>query len=157
ACAWPLALMLVAGVVMAELAQRLGHRPPHPAKPIRAEHGNPFRIQPALRFGALFSAVVFLSQAASAQAGAGAFLGPSLLGGLVDVATVVAPASDLLKANQIPLGSAELAVLLALGANALLKIVLAGLSGTWRFAIRIAMAFVLWGAMAAVGFWAGSR
>ena len=63
--------------------------------------GNPFRIRPALRFGALFTAVVFISKAATAKLGTGAFYGTSLLGGLVDVATVIAPAADMVQASRL--------------------------------------------------------
>jgi uncharacterized membrane protein (DUF4010 family) len=153
ACALPLALMTLAGIVMAEIAGALTRRAPHPGAVVAAEHGNPFRIRPALQFGALFTLVVFLSKAASARAGPQAFVGTSLLGGLVDVATVIAPASDLLNAQHISVQTAEFAVLLALGSNALLKIVLAAVAGTRAFTARLAIPYLVWGAAAALGLW----
>lgn len=159
ALAWPLALMTVAGIAMALavgwMASRSRHSPdsgPPPAVP-KLEHRNPFRILPALQFGALFTLVVFLSKAAAARAGQQAFLGTSLLGGLVDVATVIAPASDLLAAGKIAVRAAEIAVLLALGSNAVLKAVLAAMSGTWAFVLRVAATYLVWTAAAFVGFW----
>jgi uncharacterized membrane protein (DUF4010 family) len=155
ACALPLALMTVAGIAMAEVAAALARRAEHPAAVVKAEHGNPFRIRPALQFGALFTLVVFLSKAATARAGPDAFVGTSLLGGLVDVATVIAPASDLLNGRHITVQTAEFAVLLALGSNALLKIVLAAVSGTRPFTLRLAIPYLVWGAAAALGLWLG--
>ncbi len=155
ACALPLALMMVAGIAMAEVAAALARRAAHPAEVIKAEHGNPFRIRPALQFGALFTLVVFLSKAATARAGPDAFVGTSLLGGLVDVATVIAPASDLLNARHISVQTAEFAVLLALGSNALLKIVLAAVAGSRAFTLRLAIPYLVWGAAAALGLWMG--
>lgn len=154
ACAWPLALMLVAGIAMAWAAGWMAQRAPHPpAATEPVEHGNPFRIQPALRFGALFTLIVFVSKAAAAQAGQQAFIATSFLGGLVDVATVVAPASDLLHAQSISVRTAEYAVLLALGSNAALKVVLAAMSGTRAFVFRLAAAFAIWTAAAGIGIW----
>src|SRR6204780_1060427 len=43
ACALPLALMTVAGIVMAEVAAALSRRAAHPPAVVPAEHGNPFR------------------------------------------------------------------------------------------------------------------
>ena len=82
---------------------------------VEFKSGNPFRIVPALRFGALFTAIVFVTKASAARLGAQAFYGTSLLGGLVDVATVIAPAADLLREPQRSRSNAaERAVLLAL-------------------------------------------
>jgi uncharacterized membrane protein (DUF4010 family) len=153
ALAWPLALMTAAGIAMASVAGWMASRSPHsPAAAPRLEHGNPFRIRPALQFGALFSLVVFVSKAASARAGEQAFLGTSLLGGLVDVATVVAPSSDLLTAGKITVRAAEIAILLALASNAVLKAVLAAMSGTWSFVLRVVAAYLVWAAAGFAGF-----
>jgi uncharacterized membrane protein (DUF4010 family) len=153
ACAWPLALMTVAGIAMALAVGWMAQRWQHPTvAEARVEHGNPFRIQPALQFGALFTLVVFVSKAAAARAGEQAFFGTSLLGGLVDVATVVAPASDLLAAGKIAVPAAEIAILLALASNAALKAVLAAIGGTWAFLLRVVAAYLVWGAAAFAGF-----
>ena len=45
-----------------------------------------------------------MSKAASARLGPDAFLGTSLLGGLVDVATVIAPAADLMRRAPLSIG-----------------------------------------------------
>ncbi len=150
ACAWPLLMMSLAGIALAEILRRWPHSK---AEPIPMKPGNPFRLKPALRFGVMFTIVVFLAKAATSLLGPGAFFGTSLLGGLVDVATVIAPASDLLGANKITLGVAELAVLLALLSNAILKIIIAAVSGIPPLTVRVTLTFVLWGAAAGLGWW----
>ncbi len=155
ACAWPLALMTLTGIVLAWIAGRM-NRHAGQSEIEKADHRNPFRIRPALRFGALFTLMVLLSKWAASHPGSGAFLGTSFLGGLVDVATVIAPASDLLRMQTIGVPTAELAVLLALGANAVLKIVFAASMGTRAFTLRVATSFVVWTAAAAAGMWLGT-
>jgi uncharacterized membrane protein (DUF4010 family) len=156
ALALPLALMAAAGIAMALGVGWMAKRSQHPPEaPARVEHGNPFRIRPALQFGALFTLVVFLSKAAAARAGEQAFFGTSLLGGLVDVATVIAPASDLLATGKIGVRTAEIAVLLALASNAALKAVLAATAGTRAFVLRVTAAYLVWGAAAFAGLWIG--
>ena len=148
-CVWPLAAMLVSGVAFAEILGRWPHKHVE-AMPMAS--GNPFRIGPALRFGVLFAGVVFVSKAATATLGTGAFYWTSLLGGLVDVSTVIAPAADLLKNQKLPLMTAGIAVLLALAANAVQKILIAIAMGTREFAWRVTAAFALW-AVVGVGTW----
>jgi uncharacterized membrane protein (DUF4010 family) len=148
-CVWPLAAMLACGLLMAEILARWPHKR---IEPVPMEAGNPFRILPALRFGAMFAGVVFLSKWASATLGTGAFYWTSLLGGLVDVSTVIAPAAELLKAHSMTLAAAEIAVLLALAANAVQKILIAVSSGTREFALRVTAMFALWAAVGA-GTW----
>lgn len=146
ALAAPLAVMTLAGIALEELLRRWPHKR---LTTLEMKPGNPFRIAPALRFGALFTAVVFVSKAATVKLGTGAFYGIGLLGGLVDVATVIAPASDLLKAQQLTMIVAGGAILLALVSNALLKIAIAALSGTAAFTLRITAAFAMWTATGA--------
>jgi uncharacterized membrane protein (DUF4010 family) len=146
----PLLMMTIFGVVLAEILRRW----PHPkAQPVPLKPGNPFRIKPALRFGIMFTIVVFISKAATALLGASAFYATSLIGGLVDVATVIAPAGDLLKASRITVGTAELAVLLALLSNAILKVFITFSSGTRSIAWRATFTFTLWTIAAALGWW----
>jgi uncharacterized membrane protein (DUF4010 family) len=148
-CVWPLSAMLVCGMLVAEILRRWPHKA---IEALPMPSGNPFRIGPALRFGALFAGVVFVSKWAAATLGTGAFYWTSLLGGLVDVSTVIAPAAELLKSNSMTLATAEIAVLLALAANAVQKILVAVSSGTREFALRVTAVFALWAAVGA-GTW----
>ncbi len=150
----PLAVMMLLGIVLSQILRIWPHK--HTTAPAM-EPGNPFRLLPALQFGALFTAIVFVSKAASARLGSGAFLGTSLLGGLVDVATVIAPAADLVRAHELELGSAAIAVLLALASNAALKVVLAAMGGTARFAMLVLASFVLWAAAGTAAWWVTDR
>jgi uncharacterized membrane protein (DUF4010 family) len=147
AIVWPLAAMFFAGIVGAEILARWPHKK---IEAVPMQSGNPFRILPALRFGALFAGVVFISKAAAARLGDGAFYWTSLLGGLVDVSTVIAPAGELLKSQSMTLTTAEIAVLLALASNAVQKIAVAASSGTREFAVRVTAAFGVWSAIGAV-------
>src|ERR1700722_16747161 len=148
-CVWPLAAMLLCGVLLAEILNRWPHKR---IEQMPMQSGNPFRIGPALRFGAMFAAVVFISKAATATLGSGAFYWTSLLGGLVDVSTVIAPAAELLRKQTLPLATAEIAILLALGANAVQKILIAISTGTREFAVRVSGVFALWAAVG-IGTW----
>jgi len=101
--------------------------------------GNPLRLAPALKFGALFAAILFLSKQAS-----GAGLWVTALGGSVDADAAVLAAADL------PAGQGSLGVMLALAMNALLKTAIAAYAGNLAFALRLLAAF---GIMFAAG-WA---
>ena len=70
----------------------------------------------------------------------------------MDVSTVIAPAAELLQKNSMTMATAEIAVLLALAANAVQKILVAVSSGTREFALRVTAVFVLWAAVGA-GTW----
>ena len=142
----PLAAMTLAGIALERALRRWPHKQ---VTEVDMKPGNPFRIQPALRFGALFTAIVFISKAATVKLGAGAFYAIGLLGGLVDVATVIAPASDMIRANRLTMDVAGGAILLALVSNAALKIGVAALSGTVAFTLRVAAAFAIWAAIGA--------
>ena len=148
--AWPLMAMMLAGVAFSEI---LGRWPHKAVAKMEIKADNPFRIGPALKFGALFTAVVFISKAAAARLGMQAFLGTSLLGGLVDVATVIAPAADLLKQSRISMNEAEGAVMLGLVSNAALKTALAASAGTVGFAMRVGLTFVGWAAVGGAAWW----
>ena len=148
---WPLVAMTIFGILLSEILLRWPHKRLTELK--LSTGGNPFRLGPALQFGALFTAIVFISKAAAARVGAGAFLGTSLLGGLVDVATVIAPAADLLRAHSIAADFGALAALLALASNAMLKIFVAAVAGTPSFAIRVAAASLLWAAVGGGVWW----
>lgn len=149
-----LVTMTLLGIVLSEVLRRWPHKP---AAAAAMSPGNPFRLLPALQFGALFTAIVFVSKVASARLGTGAFLATSLLGGLVDVATVIAPAADLVRAQQLALSSAAIAVLLSLASNAVLKVILAAISGTVRLAMLVLASFALWAVAGAAVWWIAAR
>ena len=147
--AWPLGVMTIWGVLLAEILRRWPHKR---LTTLALKPGNPFRIGPALRFGALFILIVFITRLSLAKLGPGSFYWTSLIGGLVDVATVIAPAEDMLRSKTILANVAEAAVLLALVSNAILKIGVA-LSGTKAYRIRVVATFLLWAAAGLAAWW----
>jgi uncharacterized membrane protein (DUF4010 family) len=154
ALAWPLAAMTLSGAIIEEVLRRW----PHKLLTIVAiKPGNPFRLLPALKFGVFFTTVVFITKVATAQLGSGAFVATGLLGGLVDVATVIAPAVDLMGSHRISLGVADIAVLLALASNAVLKILAAAATGTRAFTLRVTATFAFWAAIGAAAWWIAAK
>lgn len=139
ASAVPLLAMTAAGTLFALVLLRAGKGDGLPAgMGLR----NPFHLMPALTFGVLFSAIVFLSKAASAALGGGAVYWVSALGGSVDVDAVVLSASNLVRGGVVGVGAAEVSILLGLLANAVVKSLIAAYAGTTGLAVRLAGAFV---------------
>jgi uncharacterized membrane protein (DUF4010 family) len=147
--AWPLGVMTICGLALVEILRRWPHKK---LTTLSLQSGNPFRIGPALRFGVLFTVIVFITRLSIAKLGTGAFYGTSLVGGLVDVATVIAPAENMLRTKAITMGVAEGAVLLALVSNAILKMVVA-LWGTRAYILRVVATFVLWSIAGVAAWW----
>jgi uncharacterized membrane protein (DUF4010 family) len=145
----PLAGMTAAGLLWGLLMDRRG-RAEAGALPVAP--GNPFRLLPALKFGALFGAILFAGKAALSAFGGGAIYWTSALGGSLDVDAAALSLVDLLLRGAIaaPVGAA--AVLLALLANAAVKTAIAFYAGTPSFARSVAGGLL---AMLAVGgaFW----
>ncbi len=114
----------------------------------RLKLGNPFALLPALKFGAIFAAVLFLSCAASAAFGESAVYWTGLLGGSIDVDAVVVTLSDLLAGSRTTLAVAFPGMLLALASNAVLKTGISLFTAPRRFTVRLAGGF---GAMFVTG------
>ena len=137
-CLIPLVAMFAASAALAwylgvkSSAMAVGAGEPPPS-------GNPFRLLPGLKFGALFAGILLLSKAAAARFGAEAVIPTSILGGLVDVATVILAASELMVSGKLSQNAAAGNIMLALAANIVLKVVLAASSGTRAFAARMAL------------------
>ena len=102
--------------------------------------GNPFRLQPALTFGALFAAVMFLSKAANAELGWRALYATSALGGLVDPGAVGITVADLFAQGKVTQQAAVVDVLVALAANIAFKTAVALFIGERAFAVRLVAA-----------------
>lgn len=115
--------------------------------------GNPFAWGPALRFGLLFTIVMFLSRAGTAELGGEAIYLTALVGGSVDVDAVLLTVAELVLGTTIPLEAAVLASLLALAANAVFKSCVGLFAGSPAFAKRMVLSFALMFA-AGFGVWA---
>jgi uncharacterized membrane protein (DUF4010 family) len=109
---------------------------------------NPFHLRPALTFGVFFSAILLLSRAAASAFGSGAIYLVSALGGSADSDAVVLSSVDLLRGGALSADAAQVSILLALAANAVVKTAIAAYAGAARLALRLAAAFTV---MFAVG------
>jgi uncharacterized membrane protein (DUF4010 family) len=135
-----LAVMTGAGLVFAYLLTQTGEgSAPQP----EFAGGNPFRLLPALKFGALFATILFLSKAGAATFGGQAVILTGVVGGSVDVDAVSVSVAELFGAGRVSGADALLAVFAALISNAVLKTVLAATSGSIRFALRVAAGFAV--------------
>jgi uncharacterized membrane protein (DUF4010 family) len=136
----PLGAMTLAGLLRGLLMGRVsGTEISQPAVNLR----NPFRLWPALQFGALFGAILFASKTAAAVFGSGAFYWTSALGGSLDADAVALSLSDLLARGSLAASTGALCVLVALLANAVVKIAIAVYSGAPSFARSVAAGFAL--------------
>ncbi len=147
----PLLVMCGTGLLLGFLIRGAWQSKAQPQEGGRnVELSNPFRLLPALKFGALFTGILFLSRAAAVSAGQGAVYWTSTFGGLVDVDSISVSLSDLLAHAQIPLRIAKDSLLLALAANAVSKSIIASYAGSLRFGGWITAGFaVMFGAGAA--------
>jgi uncharacterized membrane protein (DUF4010 family) len=136
----PLAAMTLAGLAMSLLISR---RQAQPAAGSSVPVGNPFRLAPALKFGAMFTVILLAGKAAAATMGTGAIYWTSVLGGSVDVDAVAVTMCDLVRDGRAPLGVASAAVMLALASNAVLKTGLAFYAGTRAFGWRVGSTFAV--------------
>jgi uncharacterized membrane protein (DUF4010 family) len=134
----PFAAAVAAGAVLAAFVARGTGVPPSTDR--RMSLGNPFRLAPALKFGFLFTAIMFASRAAAAELGSQGLLLTSFLGGSVDVDAVAVTLAGLVGIN---LQAAALGVMVAVVANGLLKTGLAFSAAGFGFARRVAVAFAV--------------
>jgi uncharacterized membrane protein (DUF4010 family) len=105
--------------------------------------GNPFRVLPALKFGAVFAAILFATKAAAISLGGNAVYWTSALAGSLDVDSVAVSVADLLSGGEAGLPMAFAAVMIALVMNAVFKTALAFFTGGARFGWRVAAGFVV--------------
>jgi uncharacterized membrane protein (DUF4010 family) len=126
----PLAVMTVAGLLAALI---LGRTKEAKAGPPPLTLRNPFRVWPAVKFGALFGTILFASKAGTAWFGTQAVYWTSGLAGSLDVDAVALSLADLLGRGSVTPALGVGCVLLALLANALVKTGIAFYSGAPAF------------------------
>ena len=151
----PLLAMCAAGLLLALILRDWqGLRPASDRGDRGMDLRNPFRLLPALKFGALFAAILFISRAATVNIGPGAVYWTSAFGGLVDADAIAVTLSDLLQHGKIALPAATRSLLLGLGANAVLKTIIAAYAGSLRFGWRAAAGFLVMFGAGAAALWA---
>ena len=116
--ALPLLLPVVPGLGYA-LFLKLRASRNHQAK--TTEFSNPFKLLPAIKFGVVFTAVMFVANAARVDLGAGALLACSFLGGAAEMDAVAFSVIDMHLKAGLDIRNLVLAFLFASLANTLTK------------------------------------
>ncbi|MEN6534739.1 MAG: DUF4010 domain-containing protein [Bryobacteraceae bacterium] len=133
-----MAVMCIVGLLYSFVVVRVGGKET-PAGAVAV--GNPFRLWPALKFGAVFAAIVFLSKAAAAMFGGGTVYLTSAIGGSVDADAVVLSVAGLVTSGGVAVGIGSVSVLIALAMNGVIKTAIAFYAGTRPFAWKLAGGF----------------
>jgi uncharacterized membrane protein (DUF4010 family) len=134
--ALPLGAMTVAGVVAAVL---LYWRSTADETVEPEELKNPFRLQPALLFGAVFAAVLLVSEYANDWFGTSGVYATAFFSGLADVDAMTLTLSRLAAEGTVSTQVATTGIVIAAIANTFVKVVLAWLLGTHRLGRLVAV------------------
>jgi uncharacterized membrane protein (DUF4010 family) len=113
--------------------------------------GNPFRLTPALKFGAVFAAIRFASRFGVEALGASGVYITSALAGSVDADSVVFSLSGMLREGRLLQSPAAIGVLISIAANFVLKGAIAWTTAGGSFARRLTLGFALMTAAAVAG------
>lgn len=142
----PLAAMTLtgAGVALWEYRKSRGGPTGH----ADVSFSNPFELTSAVKFGLLFTLVIFVSKAATVYLGSGGTYLASVLAGTTDVDAITLSMANLAKEGALTPGVAVTSIMLGVAANTVVKGVMAAPIGGWAFGRRIALAF---GAVLAAG------
>ncbi len=118
----PLALPLLLPAVPAlfyALYLKVRENMDHKAK--TSTFNNPFNLLPAIKFGIVFTAVMFVANAARVYLGQGALMACSFLGGAAEMDAVAFSLLDMSMKSALPVRELVLAILFASLANTLTK------------------------------------
>lgn len=147
---WPLGVFCVISVLAGTL---LLARSPLEADERRTPTlTNPLEIGAAVKFALLIALIMLLAKILAKSAGAMGVYGLAGLSGLADVDALTLSVSGM-AGRELSLANASLAVLIAVGANTLTKIAIAGLAGTARHALLVGAASVAAAAIAGLVYW----
>jgi uncharacterized membrane protein (DUF4010 family) len=135
---WILLAMAAIGAIVAFLYWRGAS----PSISSTTQIRNPLSLSPALKLGALLTAVLFVSKASLAAFGRDSVQWLGAITGLADVDAILLPVTELHQQGMIATSVASSSVLLALVSNALTKTVIAMVGGTRQFAVRVIIAFL---------------
>ncbi len=139
----PLLAMFGVGILLGLNYARASRRALRESPPARPLLRNPFSLWPAIKFGFIFTVILFLSKYGSVNYGASGAVTSSLIGGLIDVDAISISLSNLVRDGQLELTIGLVAVLLALCTNAVFKTGIAFAAGGARFGRALALAFFL--------------
>jgi uncharacterized membrane protein (DUF4010 family) len=145
AVAIPIGAMAAAGSLAALLLRGTSASPAPGAAPVH--FANPFELGSALKLGAIFVGVLILSKAAQIHFGSSGMYVASTLGGLTDVDAVTLSMARMAR-DGLPRNEAVTSILLAIGANTIVKAGMTVALGGWALGRRTLPAFL---AMALAG------
>ncbi|MEA2046752.1 MAG: MgtC/SapB family protein [Euryarchaeota archaeon] len=132
----PLASMTVTGMTLAYLLFRK-------REPIETDVAlsDPFRLSPALKFGAFFAFILLVSALASIYFGEAGTYVASVVAGLADVDAITLSMATLAK-TTLGADIAVTAITLATMTNTLVKLAITYILGTREFGMRVSLVFV---------------
>ena len=104
---------------------------------------NPFALWPALKFGVVFTAVLFLARAANHYLGNTGQMAVSGVSGLVDVDAISLTLAGFVQSGSSTARNAVIGMTLAAGVNAIFKSIIAQRSGQGAFYLRLMAGFVI--------------
>ena len=104
---------------------------------------NPFALWPALKFGIVFTIVLFLTRAAKHYLGTGGQIFVSAISGLVDVDAISLTLAGFVQSGVSTVRYAVIGLTLAAGVNAIFKSIVAQRSGQPAFFLRLMAGFVI--------------
>lgn len=136
----PLGAMTVVGAVIAAVVY---WQSTTDADDVDADLENPFRLRPALFFGAIFAIVLLVSQSANAWFGDSGVYATAFLSGLADVDAITLTLSALAADGEIPASVATTGIVIGAIANTIVKVGLAWLLGTAELGRRVTIALGL--------------
>lgn len=149
--ALPFGFALVTALVFTALLARVRSGTELPAAP----EGRAFQLLPAIVVGAGSAVIAVIAAALGDTFGDAGIVVVSSVSGLVDAHATAGTVASLHRGARMSSSMAELALLAAFSTNTLTKIVLATLSGSRSYALRVGGAVSSMAAMAWLGSWLG--
>jgi uncharacterized membrane protein (DUF4010 family) len=131
--AGPLAVMLALFVVIAAIIWKSGTAP----SDIPIEPGNPTELRPAVLFGLIYAAVIFIVAAAEDLLGDAGLFAAAAVSGLTDVDALTLSTSRLVATERLAPETGWRLVLVAILSNLVFKLILASTLGSREFARRL--------------------
>ncbi|MFB1064666.1 MgtC/SapB family protein [Natrinema sp. H-ect4] len=132
----PLGVMTGIGILIAGVVYWQSTREPA----VETDLKNPFRLRPALFFGAVFAIVLLVSQSANSWFGDSGIYATAFLSGLADVDAITLTLSALEADGEISPSVATTGIVIGAIANTLMKAGLAWLLGTVKLGRRVTVA-----------------
>lgn len=107
----------------------------------KVEHTDPFKLFPALKFGALFAMILLMSKLASIYFGDAGIYAASVISGLADIDAITLSMATLASSSIGP-DKAAISITIAAIVNTLVKLALTFIMGSVEFGRRIAAVFL---------------